>query len=617
MGARPCRRAVVGSVTIPVADSAWSPGQPLPAPKVYPLSGAKHKDATIRLRTILVAEPDASLPLRVLVGTWNAGNAPPAEDLSTWLRNDGDEHELVVVGSQECTYSPRAPHASCDADWHASLAATLGPHYTCVRGDSFGQMKLAVYARYDTLAGITAHESGTEATGLGHVHSNKGGMAAVLHVWDTSVVFMNSHLAAHQNKTKRRNEDYGEIVSGCAVGERGMDCMNQFHHLVWMGDLNYRLDLSDLFGEEAASAKTPPPALSDEIQRRVEARDLGPLLACDQLVRARARGDAFLGFTEGDIAHEPTFKVKRAPGFEYSKERSPAYCDRIMWRCLPGVEARQEALWVAPAVASSDHKPVAATLALGRRPPRAAWVPRRPSPDVHSGTPRNATAREHTHAAASRGVPTWTIRFTSLFGHGLMSADYNGLSDPYVAFMGASLPKMCVTQVVFATLDPHWSPEKLPVIRLAAPSAAELAHDYILVNVVDYDATSQDDPIGCGVIHMSEILAASAQDGECDFEVPLTYAGVAQGKLTGRLRIAPGPPMTLAELEAAKARTRRIAPKKRFSIKRMLAGKQEEVVSMAPHRPSHTTAAAPAGAAPPKTLQRQMTTTNEEDEEDD
>lgn len=591
-------RSALGHVTVAVKDCAWSAGQPVPEARAYPLVDSTGKpvrgDATITMQLLLVAAPDAAAPLRVLVGTWNVGNEPPAADLSPWLRNQaaGADPDLVALGAQECTYTARAPHGSCDDDWVACCTAALGSGYVRVRNDALGQMRLVLFARADVRPGVIEHEAAAEATGLGHVHSNKGGVASVVSVWDTSVCFVNSHLAAHQNKVKRRNEDYGEIVAGCEMGERGMDIMNQFHHLVWMGDLNYRLDLSDLFGEEAASAKTPPAELFDNIKASVAGGKFGPLAACDQLTRARLKGDAFVGFEEGVLCHPPTFKVKRAPGLEYNTQRSPAYCDRVLWRSLPGLTAKQEALWAAPEVDSSDHKPVACVLALQRRPPRSAWVPRRPAAaDVFAGTPRLSHSHALKDAAAGKTLQTWRLQITALFGHDLMAADYNGKSDPYVAFLGVPLVKMACTQVVFATLDPNWSIDMLPTLKLAAPSAAALADDFILINVVDYDATSPDDPIGCGVLRCGELLAAAAAGGgECDFEVPLTYGGLAKGSLNGRVRVSPGGPMPLAEMQAAKRRIKRIAPKKRFSLSRALGLKAAEPVIAVhvPHRASET-----------------------------
>lgn len=180
----------------------------------------------------------------------------------------------------------------------------------------------------------------SEATGVGHVGTNKGGVATVVWVWDTAVCFVNSHLAAHQGKTNRRNSDYKEIVEQIMIGDNGLDILNQFHHTVWMGDLNYRLDLGEFFGP-AANAKTPPKEVFDKIQELCASGDTAEMLKCDQLRKSISDKRGFVGFQEGHITHLPTFKVKRVAGFEYNVQRSPAFCDRILWRSLPGFSVKQ------------------------------------------------------------------------------------------------------------------------------------------------------------------------------------------------------------------------------------------------------------------------------------
>lgn len=74
---------------------------------------------------------------------------------------------------------------------------------------------------------------------------NKGGVAVSLKVDDTHVAFISSHLAAHQSKVGQRNADVAEIsanlhLSGGAA--KGSDLTTGYHHAVWMGDLNYRLE---------------------------------------------------------------------------------------------------------------------------------------------------------------------------------------------------------------------------------------------------------------------------------------------------------------------------------------------------------------------------------------
>ena len=89
---------------------------------------------------------------------------------------------------------------------------------------------------------ITHIEKHTEATGVAHVLGTKGGVAVAMVMKDTRLCFMNSHLSAHQHQTKRRNDDAKEIIEGVKLGYQGVDILHQFHHLVWMGDLNYRYE---------------------------------------------------------------------------------------------------------------------------------------------------------------------------------------------------------------------------------------------------------------------------------------------------------------------------------------------------------------------------------------
>ena len=196
-------------------------------------------------------------------------------------------------------------------------------------------------------------------------------------VWDTSLCFINSHLAAHDDMERRRNDDFAEIVGGCSFGEK-VECVQAFHHLFWFGDLNYRCEWG--LPKTTASTKrldrNPPKervrrmikALSAEADdarendereaRGVHRKASAPadpsaerhaahpsnvarrlaVFDTDQLTAARRRGDAFMGFEEGNPAkaHMPTFKVQREKGFAYKEQRTPAWCDRVLWKTAEG-----------------------------------------------------------------------------------------------------------------------------------------------------------------------------------------------------------------------------------------------------------------------------------------
>ena len=78
---------------------------------------------------------------------------------------------------------------------------------------------------------------------------------AALQVWDTERCFVNSHLAALQDKVRARNSQYRDIVKGVRLDPWQMDVLTAYHHTFWMGDLNYRLDYGMQVRARAAACR--------------------------------------------------------------------------------------------------------------------------------------------------------------------------------------------------------------------------------------------------------------------------------------------------------------------------------------------------------------------------
>ncbi|CAI5480623.1 unnamed protein product [Closterium sp. Yama58-4] len=97
--------------------------------------------------------------------------------------------------------------------------------------------------------------------------------------------------------------------------------LSQSDLLIWMGDLNYRLD--GVSYEEACSA--------------IARRQYPLLLECDQLRAEMKAGRAFVGMQESAVDFAPTYKFDRGTfkPLAYDsgeKRRVPAWCDRILFR---------------------------------------------------------------------------------------------------------------------------------------------------------------------------------------------------------------------------------------------------------------------------------------------
>ena len=101
-------------------------------------------------------------------------------------------------------------------------------------------MRLFISARHHVRRVITSVTSHTVPTGIGNVVGNKGGVAVSCSIDGTRVCFINCHLAAHReekfNKERLRN------MSDILLKSFSAHSLAMHHHIIVMGDLNFRLN---------------------------------------------------------------------------------------------------------------------------------------------------------------------------------------------------------------------------------------------------------------------------------------------------------------------------------------------------------------------------------------
>lgn len=172
--------------------------------------------------------------------------------------------------------------------------------------------------------------------------------------------FVNCHLAAGQTQTANRNNDIAAILEAETLPPEnslttridqytsgGDGTMIMDHEIcILNGDLNYRIDA------------IPRNVIVDAVRQN----NLAKLLERDQLLASRRKNPGFRlrSFTEAPITFAPTYKYDVGTDHYDSseKKRSPAWCDRILYRGLGRVkqlEYRRHEL------RASDHRPVSAT----------------------------------------------------------------------------------------------------------------------------------------------------------------------------------------------------------------------------------------------------------------
>ncbi|XP_074310306.1 type I inositol polyphosphate 5-phosphatase 10-like isoform X2 [Silene latifolia] len=188
---------------------------------------------------------------------------------------------------------------------------------------------------------------------------NKGCISVRMLLYSTSFCFICSHLASGEKEGDelKRNLDITETLKNthfprrCKVpNSRVPERILEHDRVIWLGDLNYRIALSHT-----------------ETLKLLKKRDWEALFDKDQLKIERDAGRVFKGWREGAIKFAPTYKYYYNSdtylgeiNISASKKRTPAWCDRILWKG-DGIHPLSYERKDSRKYQFSDHRPVCAT----------------------------------------------------------------------------------------------------------------------------------------------------------------------------------------------------------------------------------------------------------------
>lgn len=330
--------------------------------------------------------------IKGLVLTWNAGASTPnslnySNDdrifLETLLRSS-DSPDIIVFGFQELvdledktatakrflkpkkkegTDQERMSHQY--RNWLEHLKRSLdqymdGELYHVLHSAPLVGLFTCIFVKADLLTRISHLNSAEVKRGMGGLHGNKGAIVVRFKVDDTSLCFINCHLAAGQSGANQRHNDIAAILEAQLLpSERdptvrldsfvggGDGTMILDHELCLLnGDLNYRIDTMS----------------RDTVVTAVKSGNLAKLLERDQLLVAKRRNPGFRlrAFEELPITFSPTYKYDvGTDNYDTSeKKRSPAWCDRLLFRCGNGRGRIKQLDYQRHEVRVSDHRPV-------------------------------------------------------------------------------------------------------------------------------------------------------------------------------------------------------------------------------------------------------------------
>jgi endonuclease/exonuclease/phosphatase family metal-dependent hydrolase len=142
----------------------------------------------------------------------------------------------------------------------------------------------------------------------------QGGVGVAMGLYDVNVVFVNAHMAS--KKPDMRRAQYCELVDrlGAKLGGRGFGLNEEFHHVVWMGDLNYHC--------KGVTAREALAMISSGNHMQL-------LLDHDELLDDKENETAFYEYEEPLMAPRffPTYK--KIPARGKVNYRSPSWVDTV------------------------------------------------------------------------------------------------------------------------------------------------------------------------------------------------------------------------------------------------------------------------------------------------
>ncbi|KAE8714283.1 Type I inositol 1,4,5-trisphosphate 5-phosphatase 1 [Hibiscus syriacus] len=238
-----------------------------------------------------------------------------------------------------------------DLDLESLLKRKRRSSYVRIVSKQMVGIFLTIWVRRSLRRHIQNLKVSTVGVGVMGYIGNKGSVSVSMSIYQTLFCFICTHLTSGEKNgdEHKRNSDVHEILRRTHFHSRSAiglpKSIHDHERIIWLGDLNYRLNLS-----------------YDKARELITKREWSKLTARDQLVRELRKGRTFDGWSEGALNFAPTYKYELNSEKYYGEDpkvgrRIPAWCDRILkyGKGLRQLSYRRSELTL------SDHRPVTAT----------------------------------------------------------------------------------------------------------------------------------------------------------------------------------------------------------------------------------------------------------------
>ncbi|KAL0700369.1 hypothetical protein Bca4012_056491 [Brassica carinata] len=294
----------------------------------------------------------------------NASPSTPDRSLSVKINSDSHREERFSYSERVGLSWPEPPlkllnqyvleRRGSFKPLNLSIMNLRKPAYVRIVSKQMVGVFLTIWVRRSLRKHISNLSVSTVGVGIMGYIGNKGSVSVSMSIYQTPFCFLCSHLSSGEKDTdhQKRNDDVREINRRTLFHPHSSDAnvlprsIRDHERILWLGDLNYRINLSYEKTHELIARK--------EWQR---------LLENDQLSNEMRKGNVFEGWSEGVLCFPPTYKYE-IDSDNYigddpeSGKRRPAWCDRVIWKGkgMKLLSYRRNEIQL------SDHRPVTATI---------------------------------------------------------------------------------------------------------------------------------------------------------------------------------------------------------------------------------------------------------------
>jgi len=299
-------------------------------------------------------------PISIVICTWNVNNKFPSTDTSlrSLLHLDDFEADIYAIGMQEIDMTAGAllkEETETGSEWQQLLTKTFDEEpkqnkYKLVTARQLVGIYHCIFIKETFANDVKEIMNTAEGVGVLGMMGNKGGVGIRFKLFDSTFCFITAHLAPHMGAVERRNQNFHEICKRTDFGNPTLYRPDQHDFFFWYGDLNYRINQPN-----------------NIVREKIKQQDFKFLLKYDQLMIEKNAKNAFVGFSEGEITFDPTYKFDSGTDIYDTSEkgRVPSYTDRILWRDDQKNKIVHKSYKSFKEYKMSDHKPVTACFEVG------------------------------------------------------------------------------------------------------------------------------------------------------------------------------------------------------------------------------------------------------------